>query len=71
MRMTRGFSEVPSNLTVPVIVLSPRSGVGAAGAAVGSGVAAGAELGCGLGEPHDAAMTSATEKDSGTDTYEH
>src|SRR4030095_15212376 len=46
MRTTRGFSAVPSYLTVPVIVLSPGSGGGGAVAAAGagSGVAAGAEL---------------------------
>jgi hypothetical protein len=60
MRTTRGFSAVPSYLTVPVIVLSPGNGGGAAGAAVGagSGVAAGAELG--LGDPHAAAKTRTT-----------
>jgi hypothetical protein len=60
-RMTRGFSEVPSYLTVPVIVLSPGAVSGAAGAAVGSGVAAGAELVAGSAKPHAAAMSSANK----------
>jgi hypothetical protein len=58
IRTTRGFSAVPSYLTVPEIVLSPGSGGGGAGAAAGSGVAAGAELG--LGDPHATANTRMT-----------
>ena len=72
MRTTRGFSDVPSYLTVPVIVLSPGSGAGAAGAAVGAlGVAAGAELGCGLGEPHAAATSECDRAISSTNAYQH
>src|SRR5262245_42502893 len=68
MRTTRGFSAVPSYLTVPVMVLSPGSGAAGAGAAVGagSGVAAGAELGCGLGDPHAATNTRSARPAGGT-----
>ena len=58
MRTTRGFSAVPSYLMDPVIVLSPGRGGGGSGAAAGSGVA-GAELGCGLGDPQATTKTSA------------
>jgi hypothetical protein len=52
------LSAVPSYLILPVIVLSPGSGAGAAVGA-GSGVAAGVDAGSGLGEPHAVASMSA------------